>query len=131
MSERPAEPAFDDEARAAIRRGVEEFNTGRFFECHDTIEDVWQGTRGPARDFLQGLIQISVGFYHLRNGNLTGARSQLEKGLANLESYGDAYGGIELRELRPAVGSWLEKIRRGEPIRGTLADVPKYRFVGD
>ena len=46
-----------------------------FFECHDTLEEVWTGIRGSARDFFQGLIQVSVGFYHHGNGNRGGQRS--------------------------------------------------------
>jgi len=49
-----------------------------FFECHDTLEEVWQG-HAARPGFPAGLIQVSVGFYHLCNGNLAGAGSQLEK----------------------------------------------------
>ncbi len=130
MTDTPAEPPLEPEVVEQIRKGVEEFNSGKFFECHDTLEDVWQGIRGPAREFFQGLIQISVGFYHLRNGNLTGGESQLDKGLKNLERYGDAYSGVDLAALRREVRAWLEKVRRGEKLQGTLADLPKFRFSG-
>jgi len=76
MSEKPAEPVLDRETIQEIQKGVEEFNSGQFFECHDTLEEVWRGVRGPARGFFQGLIQISVGFYHLRKANLLGASSR-------------------------------------------------------
>ncbi len=121
--------ALEPEAMNALRKGVEEFNSGRFFECHDTLEEVWQGVRGPARDFLQGLIQISVGFYHLRNGNLRGGESQLEKGMSKLASYGDSYLGMELRTLRTGIEHWLEKLRGGGSLQCSVADLPKYRFL--
>jgi hypothetical protein len=125
----PGPAALDAESLRALERGADEFNAGKFFECHDTLEDAWQGMRGPARDFFQGLIQVSVGFYHLRNGNLAGAASQLEKGLEKLERYGPSYAGIELEELRRGVVLWLERIRTGGPLPSTLADLPKYRFA--
>ena len=128
MSERLPEPRLEPEVVRQIRKGVAEFNAGKFFECHDTLEDVWLGMRGPARAFLQGLIQISVGFYHLRNGNSRGGESQLERGLKNLEPYPDGYLGMELAGLRREVEQWLERVRSGEPLRGTVADLPKYRF---
>ena len=124
----PPEPVLDPADLAEFLKGIEEFNAGKFFECHDTLEEVWRGIRGPARDFFQGLIQISVGFYHLGNGNLIGARSQLERALANLDPYGDRYLGIELADLRREVGVWLERIRSGEKLGGTVADLPKYRY---
>ena len=126
---KPAPPApaeWDEETGIRFRKGVEEFNTGYFFECHDTLEEIWQGMRGPARDFLQGLIQISVAFYHLRNGNLRGGESQLEKGLFRLEGYGDCYQGIDLAALRQGAAIWLGKIRAGADLRASVVDLPKF-----
>ncbi len=129
MTERPMEPALDPGTILAIQKGIDEFNSGKFFECHDTLEEVWQGIRGPARDFFQGLIQISVGFYHLSNGNLRGAESQIDKGLQKLESYGDRYAGMELAQLRREVRVWLDRIRAGEKLKGNVSQLPKYRFA--
>ena len=125
--EGPGSP-LDPESMSALRKGAAEFNCGKFFECHDTLEEVWRGTRGPARDFLQGLIQISVGFYHLGNGNCAGGESQLSKGLKNLESYGTSYAGVDLADLRRQVESWLGKIRRGGSLQATPADLPKFNL---
>ena len=119
----------DPEAMRELLRGAEQFNSGRFFECHDTLEELWQGMRGPARNFLQGLIQISVGFYHLGNGNLLGGESQLDKGMKNLSEYGDCYLRLDLVSLRREVQIWLEKVRKEENLRCTVADLPKYRFL--
>jgi predicted metal-dependent hydrolase len=121
-------PPLEREEIHRIRKGVEEFNSGKFFECHDTLEEVWRGTRGPARAFLQGLIQISVGFYHLNNRNLRGGQSQLDKGLRKLESYGEEYLGMELVQLRREVGGWLDRVRAGEKLEADLKDLPKLHF---
>jgi predicted metal-dependent hydrolase len=112
-----------------MNQGVAEFNAGMFFECHDTLEDVWHGIRGPSRDFFQGLIQVAVGFYHLGNDNRKGGRSQLEKGLQKLETYGDSHLGIELKRFRREVSSWLDRVRRGEDIRCHVRDLPKLNGV--
>ena len=64
-----------------FRRGIEEFNKGFYFECHDTLEELWMETVGDDRLFLQGLIQVSVGFYHFGNSNYKGVVSQFTKGL--------------------------------------------------
>ena len=125
----PPEPVLEPAELTEFHKGIEEFNAGKFFECHDTLEEVWRGIRGPAREYFQGLIQISVGFYHLGNGNLRGAESQLERALANLEPYGARYLGVELADLRREVGQWLGRIRSGEKLGGTVADLPKYRFT--
>ena len=128
MTDTPPEISLDPTSVREMEKAALEFNSGKFFECHDTLEEVWQGIRGPARDFFQGLIQISVGFYHLRNGNRQGGESQLDKGLTKLENYGDSFAGMELANLRAAVRRWLEKLRTGEKLEGTLPELPKYNF---
>jgi predicted metal-dependent hydrolase len=129
MTDLLPEPPLDEDTTLRIRTAAAQFNEGKFFECHETLEDVWQGIRGPARDFFQGLIQISVGLYHLSNGNIPGAASQLEKGLARLEPYGERYAGIEAGVLRRETLGWLGKIRGGEKLKGAVADLPKIRSV--
>jgi predicted metal-dependent hydrolase len=101
------EPALPEEERNAFERGVAQFNDGLFFECHDTLEEVWSGVRGPSRDFFQGLIQVAVGFYHLGNGNRPGATTLLRRSLARLERYPPRYAGVELAPLRDALAGWL------------------------
>jgi predicted metal-dependent hydrolase len=99
--------------REALEKGIAQFNDGLFFECHDTLEDVWTGVRGPARAFLQGLIQAAVGFYHLGNGNRAGAKSLLRRSLSRLERYPDRYAGVELAPLRASIGDWLAALDAG------------------
>ena len=129
MTEISPEPVLESDALASFERGIEEFNSGKYFECHDTLEDVWHGIRGPARDFFQGLIQISVGFYHARNGNLSGAESQLAKGLGRLEHYGDRFLGLNLGLLRREVEPWLSGIRSNTISRAALPEVPKFNRI--
>lgn len=89
-----------------LRRGIEEFNNRRFFEAHDTLEDLWRETSGHDKLFLQGLIQVSVGYYHLLNLNYKGAVSQFSKGLAKLSPYLPAHRGVELEEFHSTVTEW-------------------------
>jgi predicted metal-dependent hydrolase len=114
-----------------LERGIDEFNRGLFFECHETLEDLWQGIRGRGRSFFQGLIQLAVGFYHLDNGNLKGGASQLDKGLRNLEGYGSRFAGIELDPLRREVGSWLARVRGGRELGGPVEGLPKIRMSAE
>ena len=99
-------PSLSAEERAAFEKGVAEFNAGLFFECHDTLEELWAGVRGPSRDFFQGLIQVAVGFYHLGNENPVGAERLFGRALRRLEPYPDRYGGVDLGGLRGVVEWW-------------------------
>jgi predicted metal-dependent hydrolase len=113
------------EERLAFEKGVDEFNRGFYFECHDTLEDIWTGLRGESRDFLQGLIQVSVGFYHLSNGNLVGAESLLERALKRFATYPERCYGFDLGAHRLELREWLERVRAG----GGEAGLPYPRWV--
>ena len=109
-----------------FNRGIGEFNRGAFFECHDTLEDLWHGTRGVDRLFLQGLIQISVGFYHLGRRNYRGAASQFTLGLGKLANYRPSHRGLNIRDLTKEVVPWLEVADRAM-MTGTC-DVDESKF---
>jgi len=123
----PAEPPLSEEDRRLFERGIEEFNTGYFFECHETLEDLWQGTRGPSRDFFQGLIQIAVALYHLTRGNLAGSRSLFQRGMSRLEKYPPLYYGVDVGELREEARLWLSRVEGGVFTEPDLAALPKVR----
>jgi len=122
------EPSLDPEEQRAFLRGVEQFNTGYFFECHDTLEELWSGVRGPSRSFFQGLIQVSVAFYHLGNGNRGGAASMLRRALQRFEGYPGRYFGFDLDAHREELQSWLARVERGKLGTVSLSEIPKWRF---
>jgi len=52
-----------------------------YFECHEVLEEHWK-KNGMKRDSIWvGLIQIAVGFYHYRRGNVNGAVKMMDKAL--------------------------------------------------
>jgi predicted metal-dependent hydrolase len=123
----PPEPALDEPERALFERGLEEFNTGLYFECHETLEDLWTGVRGPARDFFQGLIQLAVAFYHLTRGTEAGARSLLGRALTRLARYPDRYGSVELEVLRADARELRARLETGGVSDADLASLPRCR----
>ena len=124
----PNEPVLSAEDREALRRGAQQFNDGLYFECHDTLEEAWSGIRGEARDFFQGLIQVSVGLYHWSNGNAGGALTLLDRGQKRLARYGDSYLGLNLGALRPAVLDLRGRVAAGEPFPEDPAIRPRYLY---
>jgi predicted metal-dependent hydrolase len=125
----PPEPSLDDGERAALAKGIAEFNAGLFFECHDTLEELWSGVRGPARDFFQGLIQVAVAYYHLDNGNAAGASSMMRRAIKRLEKYPPRYAGFDVEGQRSRLLGWLDRFAAGEGA-ATEADRPRWEFEG-
>jgi predicted metal-dependent hydrolase len=79
--------------------GVGLFNAGRFFECHEVLEEIWTPSRQPERWFLQSLIHFAVGFYHHQRGNALGACRQVRKGLKKIEPYLPEWAGVRTEPL--------------------------------
>jgi predicted metal-dependent hydrolase len=124
------EPELGPEERHLLATGVDQFNRGLFFEAHDTLEELWSGVRGPARDFFQGLIQTSVAFYHLGNANRAGAASLFRRALRRLAPYPETYFGFDVAGHRAALESWLARTETGDIGQPSLEDLPKWRFGG-
>jgi uncharacterized protein len=85
--------------------GINFFNAGRYFEAHETWEDLWRVTKGPLRLFYQGLVQAAVGLHHLSRGNLNGGRAQLLKSVGKLSEYPAHFCQIDNGKL-------VEELRR-------------------
>ena len=126
-----APPALTPEEQAAFEKGVAEFNRGHFYECHDTLEELWAGVRGPSRDFFQGLIQVAVGFYHLGNDNPVGARRLFERALERLRGYPGDYAGIDVAALRSCVVEWRHGLSPERPARSQPPPPPRLHRVAE
>jgi hypothetical protein len=92
------EPALAE----ALNQAADLFDTRLFFEVHELLEPYWMRAKGATREALQGLIQIAVGFQHLANDNVDGARMLLEEGSAKAE--GKRLDGQDLNDFARAVG---------------------------
>jgi predicted metal-dependent hydrolase len=81
---------------------------------HEILEPYWAGSEGDTREALQGLIQAAVGFQHLANGNLAGARSLLLDAAARL--HGRRLLGRDLDGFARTAAELAERVGAGEPV---------------
>jgi len=88
-----------DELPAEFWQGVEQFNAGAFYDCHDTLEALWLECYGTEKKFYQGILQIAVACYHLSNLNWRGCAILLGEGMSRLSHYPADYAGIDLEAL--------------------------------
>ena len=99
------------DARDLWIEGIELFNAGRFFDCHEVWEELWKRARGAEKLFHQGMIQAAVAILHAERGNPRGARSTWQKARAKLDSLPAEHMGIALDELRDAVDAFVAAAR--------------------
>jgi predicted metal-dependent hydrolase len=79
--------------------GIQLFNAGEYFECHEVLEAIWKEERDPIRYLYQGILQIGVGFHHLRNGNYRGATLLLRDGIDKTSRFTPRCMGVETARL--------------------------------
>jgi predicted metal-dependent hydrolase len=97
-----------------LRRGVELFNSGRYWDAHEVWEHEWMPDRkGPASGFYKGLIQVAAGCLHYTRRNRRGAVNKWRSGADYLRPYLPDHRGISLVPLVSTVDGYLEAM--GEP----------------
>ena len=83
-----------------FERGKIEYQNGNFFDAHEIWEDLWSDYYFPDRKFVQGLIQLSVSFVHLKNGNMIGAKNLLKKSQGKFMEYEGIHRSIDINTLK-------------------------------
>jgi len=88
-----------DPAPRGLIAGIEQFNAREFYDCHETLEEIWLAEPGTIRTLYQGILQVGVAFYHQARGNFRGATSLLETGIAYLRPFAPRCMGIDVQAL--------------------------------
>ncbi len=96
-------------------RGIELFNRGEFFNCHDAWEELWLEVGPPRANFLKGLIQASVALYHLDAGNLKGAMKLYEGQKIYLSPYRPKMMGLEIDPFLNGMDKAFAEALSGKP----------------
>lgn len=104
-------------AEEAVLRAVAQFNAGAFWECHETLEDVWGDEQGPLRDFYHGVIQVAAGFVHVQRMNWHGAVRLLGEGAEKLEPFRPDCLRVQLEPLLLDVAAWRRRLAALGPER--------------
>jgi predicted metal-dependent hydrolase len=86
-----------------LLKGIDEFNQGLFFECHETLEEIWLEEHGDDRKFYQGIIQIAAGYFKWQQGVPAGAIKLWRSGLEKIESYAPVHLGLNVQPFVEAV----------------------------
>ncbi len=110
-------PLTEDAKREALAKGVREFNSWRFYDCHETLEDVWRAESSDLVDFYQGIIKVAAGFHHLLRGNHKGTVNLLGHALTLLEPYRPSCLGLNVQRLIDEAGACYQRLRELGPKR--------------
>jgi predicted metal-dependent hydrolase len=105
----------------SLEEGLSLMRAERWFDAHEALEDEWRDAPGPERDFLQGLVHVTVAWHHASRGNAPGASRQLEKATRRLTPYAPAHRGVDVAQVLGQVEAAAARIEAGSldllPIR--------------
>ena len=82
-------------------KGLELFNRGEYFECHEVIENLWLATpaEDPYRDLYKGVIQAAAAIYQWDRGVFSGARGLHRTAVGYLGKYRPEALGLNVEKM--------------------------------
>lgn len=86
---------------------LEHLNNEEYFEAHEVLEDLWHTDR---IDFYKGMIQVAVAIFHLRHGNIAGARPMFKRAKQLLSPYSPVFRRVDVSEVIEYIDDCLGKI---------------------
>jgi uncharacterized protein len=110
-----------DWSEGPLAEGLRCYQNEEFFLAHEHWESVWLAAEEPEKTFLQGLIQITAAFHHLKRRNFVGAASLLRAALRRLDPLPPVFGGLDVARLRESTLDVLISIDERD-------DHPRIRF---
>jgi predicted metal-dependent hydrolase len=112
------QPNCLDNIHPEALHGIQLFNQQHFFEAHEALEYAWKEEKGPVRDLYRGILQVAVGYYHLKRGNILGARKMFHRCAEWLEKYPEHCRGVDVARLIKdyrMIESQLDRLAQASP----------------
>ena len=117
-----------------LLRAIDEFNRGDWYDCHETLENLWLSSKGDVRRFYQGFLQIAAALHHWKNGNFNGAVNLLAKGSGHLRHLPGLRANGTVRAFLSAVDHFRnELVSHGTTNMARIAPalIPRYHHHPD
>jgi len=80
-------------------KGIDSFNDKSFYDAHESWELLWTEYALQDALFVQGLIQLSVAFFHITNLNLIGSKNLFNKCLPKLRKFPSNHRDLNLSDI--------------------------------
>ena len=96
-----------------LQEGLELIRGGAYFEAHEELEDEWRTAPASERDFLQGLVHVSVAWLHAQRGNRNGCERQLAKAERRLAAYRPDHRGVDVNTVLSDVAAARRLVEDG------------------
>lgn len=116
---------------ARLREGIDLFNQGKFFECHEVLEGFYQETAQENKAVLEGLIGLAAAFRLFCDfGEVKGSVRLIYQALIRLENYQPVFLQIAVKDLCQAAEAWAKaaEIAGARPSASNIPKIKVQRF---
>ncbi|EPZ49831.1 PF03745 domain protein [Bacteriovorax sp. BAL6_X] len=118
---------FTTEHLELIQEGLNLFNTGHYWMCHEVVEDLWMDSIGDnARYVYWVVIQLATALYHHEDDNLNGASGMVNKAKGKIDFIEKNHVESDIMD-RYLDWQNLKSIVKAIPTKATLRDFSKLK----
>jgi predicted metal-dependent hydrolase len=97
----------------SLEEGIALMRGKQWFDAHEALEDEWREAPAEERDFLQGLVHVTVAWHHASRGNAPGASRQLAKATRRLTPYAPTHRGVDVDRLLDQIEAASARVGEG------------------
>ena len=85
-----------------VKLGISLFNEERYWECHETLEQIWRKQeKGPEKDVQQGVILAASSLVHFQKNERDVCLGMIPRTLARLDQWHEPeYYGLNIEKLK-------------------------------
>ncbi len=113
-----------------LLEGIRQFNRGEYYECHETLEQLWREETREIRDLYKGILQIGVAAFHAQRSNLKGAARLVLSGMELLSGFAPECMKIDVEHLLQSAGRFMDELNELASVPGLpLKNIPVIRFI--
>lgn len=129
-----SEPRLTAEQRRDYEEGWQLFTSGHYWHAHEAWERLWRPFEGPARTFVQGLIQLTAACHLTQQpGRSAGAIKNLDKSEDKLRHFVDVHDAVQagrfldvdVRTMLALLAAIRDAVRKGEACEEELTRLAK------
>jgi hypothetical protein len=92
--------------------GIRLFNSGRYFEAHEALENAWKEEKGGIRELYRGILQVAVFYLHITRTNYNGALKVYGRSIKWLKDWPEICRGVDVGMLRRDAQAAFEEAQR-------------------
>ena len=109
--QRDGPPIVDSDALAlSLQPSLDLLRARRYWEAHESLEDLWRETPYPLRLFHYALIKAAVGLLHLQRHSAPPAKRQLSQAALHLAPFTPAFAGLDTGAILAQVRGILDAL---------------------